>query len=41
MHLKDQRAHAGFLDEVHVYPAKLQADAGLIGAALFVQEIAG
>ena len=40
-HFKEERAHAGFLDEVNVYPAKLHADAGLIGAALFAQEAAG
>lgn len=34
-----EKAHAGFLDHVDVYPAKLQADAGLIGASLFAQEI--
>ena len=37
-HFEAQRSHAGFLDEVNVYPAKLQADAGLIGASLFVAE---
>ena len=40
-HFKAERSHAGFLDEVNVYPAKLQADAGLIGASLFVRDLAG
>jgi len=40
-HFKEERAHAGFLAEVNIYPAKLKADAGLIGAALFAQESAG
>jgi len=40
-HFNEERAHAGFLNEVNVYPAKLQADAGLIGAALFAQDAAG
>jgi len=40
-HFEKERAHAGFLDEVDVFPAKLRADAGLIGAALFAQEEAG
>lgn len=39
-HFEAERTHAGFLDHVDVYPAKLQADAGLIGASLFAQEIA-
>jgi len=39
-HFKAERNHAGFLDEVNVYPAKLQADAGLVGASLFAQELA-
>ena len=39
-HFKAERNHAGFLDEVNVYPAKLQADAGLVGASLFAQEFA-
>ena len=37
-HFEAQRSHAGFLNEVSVYPARLQADAGLIGASLFVAE---
>ena len=40
-HFEIERTYAGFLDHVDVYPAKLQADAGLIGASLFAQEIAG
>ena len=40
-HFEAERSHAGFLDHVDVYPAKLQADAGLIGASLFVREMAG
>ena len=40
-HFAEERHHAGFLDEVNVYPAKLQADAGLIGASLFAQELMG
>jgi len=40
-HFEIERTYAGFLDHVDVYPAKLQADAGLIGASLFTQEIAG
>ncbi len=40
-HFKDERIHAGFLDEVNVHPAKLKADAGLMGAALFAQEVVG
>ncbi len=40
-HFSEERAHAGFLNDVNVYPAKLQADAGLIGAALFAQDAAG
>ena len=39
-HFKKERNHAGFLDEVNVHPAKLQADAGLVGASLFAQELA-
>ena len=39
-HLEQERSHAGFLEEVHVFPAKLRADAGLIGASLFAQESA-
>ena len=39
-HFKAERNHAGFLDKVNVYPAKLQADAGLVGASLFAQELA-
>ena len=39
-HFKREREHAGFLDEVDVYPAKLRGDAGLIGASLFVQDLA-
>ena len=38
-HFQRERLHAGFLDEIDIYPAKLQADAGLIGASLFVQDI--
>jgi len=38
-HFAEERHHAGFLDEVNVYPAKLQADAGLIGASLFAKEL--
>lgn len=38
-HFEAEKSHAGFLDHVDVYPAKLQADAGLIGASLFAQEI--
>ena len=38
-HFAEERHHAGFLDEVNVYPAKLQADAGLIGASLFALEL--
>lgn len=40
-HFEDERSHAGYLNEVSVYPAKLQADAGLIGASLFARELAG
>ena len=40
-HFAEERYHAGFLDEVNVYPAKLQADAGLIGASLFAKELMG
>ena len=40
-HFAKERQHAGFLDEVNVYPAKLQADAGLIGASLFAKELMG
>jgi len=40
-HFEEERSHAGFLNEVNVYPAKLKADAGLIGASLFVRELAG
>jgi len=40
-HFAEERHHAGFLDEVNVYPAKLQADAGLIGASLFAKELMG
>ncbi len=40
-HFEEERSHAGFLTEVNVFPAKLQADAGLIGASLFVRELAG
>jgi len=39
-HFKREREHARFLDEVAVYPAKLRGDAGLIGASLFVQDLA-
>jgi glucokinase len=39
-HFEKERSHAGFLNEVRVYPAKLQADAGLIGASLFARESA-
>ena len=38
-HFAEERHHSGFLDEVNVYPAKLQADAGLIGASLFAKEL--
>lgn len=38
-HFEQERRYAGFLNEVHLYPAKLQADAGLIGASLFAEEI--
>jgi glucokinase len=38
-HFHRERLHAGFLDEIDIYPAKLQADAGLIGASLFAQDI--
>ncbi len=40
-HFENERRHAGFLGQVDVYPAKLQADAGLIGASLFAQELEG
>jgi glucokinase len=39
-HFEAERSHAGFLDHVDIYPAKLQADAGLIGASLFAEELA-
>ena len=39
-HFEAERLHAGFLDQVSIYPAKLQADAGLIGASLFAEELA-
>ena len=38
-HFEAEKSHAGFLTHVDVCPAKLQADAGLIGASLFAQEI--
>ena len=40
-HFEDERSHAGYLNEVSVYPAKLQADAGLIGASLFARKLSG
>jgi len=39
-HFEAEKSYAGFLGHVDVFPAKLQADAGLIGASLFAQEIA-
>ena len=39
-HFEIEKSHAGFLNHVDVFPAKLQAEAGLIGASLFAQEIA-
>jgi len=39
-HFEEEKSYAGFLNHVDVYPAKLQADAGLIGASLFAHEIA-
>ena len=39
-HFEAEKSFAGFLNHVDVYPAKLRADAGLIGASLFAQEIA-
>ncbi len=38
-HFEEERAHAGFLKKVNVFPAKLKADAGLIGASLFSHEL--
>lgn len=38
-HFESERHHAGFLNEVAIYPAKFKQDAGLIGAALFVEEV--
>ena len=40
-HFASERRYAGFLNEVNVYPAQLQADAGLIGASLFAAELVG
>ena len=40
-HFAAERLHAGFLDHVDIFPAKLQADAGLIGASIFAHELEG
>jgi len=40
-HFASERLHAGFLDRVDVFPARLQADAGLIGASIFAHEVEG
>ena len=37
-HFNRERKYAGNLDEVTIHPAKLRADAGLIGASLFAEE---
>jgi predicted NBD/HSP70 family sugar kinase len=37
-HFSRERKYAGNLDEVTIHPAKLRADAGLIGASLFAEE---
>jgi glucokinase len=39
-HFEQERSRAGFLDQVSVFPATLKADAGLIGASIFAQELA-
>ena len=37
-HFADESKYAGYLAEVTIYPAKLRADAGIFGAALFAEE---